>query len=62
MGDNFRIRRVERPTRHPYLIPQLLFTENEVCKRAALALESITGQHFGDDAARWRAWWKKHNK
>jgi HEAT repeat protein len=39
----------------------LLDDENQgVRTSAAHALQTLTDQDFGTDAARWRQWWQKH--
>jgi HEAT repeat protein len=38
------------------LIPFLQDGDAQVRGRAAAALSAITGQSFGEDAERWRAW------
>jgi HEAT repeat protein len=46
-------------------IPTLLnmLYENPDPRRAAgEALEAITGQKFGSDAAKWQAWWEGEKK
>ena len=43
----------------PALIQALEDESGEVRQAAACALEAITGQDFGPDAARWQQWWEE---
>ena len=43
----------------PALIQALEDAGPSVSRSAADALEAITGQDFGEDAARWRQWWEE---
>jgi len=46
----------------PPLIATLADKDQSVRKAAGKALESITGQKFGDDRDQWRAWWTKNRQ
>ena len=46
----------------PPLITTLADKDQNVRKAANKALESITGQQFGDDQDKWRAWWAKNRQ
>jgi hypothetical protein len=57
-----------RPTKYQILLlalhpEQVTWTNNLPPKDKALAeLREATGQDFGDDAEKWKAWFKKHPK
>jgi HEAT repeat protein len=42
------------------LVSQLDADAEELRRVAAAALADLTGQNYGQDAARWRAWWDRH--
>ena len=44
----------------PILLDQLEIAEEPLRRLAIDSLTLVTGQTFGPDAARWRAWWHKH--
>jgi hypothetical protein len=46
----------------PALIRALGDPEKEVAAQAANSLHLITGQDFGQDAARWQQWWAEQQK
>ncbi len=35
--------------------------DDPICAESVKALTAITGQHFGEDASRWRKWWSAQN-
>jgi HEAT repeat protein len=42
------------------LVEQLSGESEELRRMAALALADLTGQNYGLDAGRWKAWWNRH--
>jgi HEAT repeat protein len=44
------------------VMPLLDDKDKDVRRFAVSALEKLTGQHFGDDPAKWRAWWEEQQK
>jgi HEAT repeat protein len=46
----------------PALIQALQDKSDRVRGYAAEALEAITGQQFGQDAARWQQWWNEQQR
>ena len=43
-----------------HLIAAITDESHDVQNRAPLALKQITGQDFGEDQAKWDAWWKEN--